>query len=88
FVAELLEPDPATGTGLFEVRNRFAVGDLLELVTPQGNRRLRLERLFDANGRPVSTAPGSGHRVRIPLDPLPAPPVLVARFLEEARTRG
>ncbi len=81
FVAELLSQDPDSGVGLFEVKNRFAVGDTLELITPAGNRRLRLDTLLDAEGRPVATAPGSGHRVRIPLETRLTPPVLLAREL-------
>ncbi len=81
FVAELLSQDPDSRLALFEVKNRFAVGDTLELITPAGNRRLRLETLLDAEGRPVTTAPGSGHRVRIPLDTRLTPPALLAREL-------
>lgn len=48
-----------------EVKNRFQVGDELELITPQGNRRFRLEVLENREGRAIDAAPGSGHVVRI-----------------------
>ncbi|MEA3276974.1 MAG: tRNA 5-hydroxyuridine modification protein YegQ [Pseudomonadota bacterium] len=50
-----------------DVKNRFAVGDELELITPDGNRRFRLERMLDAEGSAMDVAPGAGYRVRIPV---------------------
>jgi putative protease len=49
-----------------EVKNRFGVGDELELLTPGGNRRFRLEAMTDGEGQPRDLAPGAGWRVRIP----------------------
>jgi putative protease len=49
-----------------EVKNRFRVGDELELLTPGGNRRFRLEAMTDGEGQPRDLAPGAGWRVRIP----------------------
>lgn len=51
-----------------EVKNRFAVGDRIEVIHPGGNRVITLEQMRDAGGTPVEVAPGSGHRVQIPLD--------------------
>ncbi len=50
-----------------EVKNRFGVGDELELLTPGGNRRFRLEAMTDAEGQARDLAPGAGWRVRIPV---------------------
>ena len=50
-----------------EVKNRFAVGDTLEVVHPGGNRVLPIARMENAQGAPVEVAPGSGHRVWLPL---------------------
>jgi putative protease len=55
-----------------EVKNRFAIGDQLELMTPQGNHSFVLETLQDRNGNAIEVAPGNGHRVRIPRPPLAA----------------
>jgi len=49
-----------------EVKNRFAVGDDLEILTPGGNRRFRLDKMRNAEGEPTGIAPGAGHRVCIP----------------------
>ncbi len=64
FVGEVIASEG--GWAEIEVKNRFGVGDELELITPAGNRRLRLDRMCDLEGNPVGVAPGAGHIVRIP----------------------
>ncbi|MFZ5960139.1 tRNA 5-hydroxyuridine modification protein YegQ [Pseudomonas knackmussii] len=49
------------------VKNRFVVGDSLELMTPSGNHTLRLQRLENAKGEAIAVAPGDGHVVYLPL---------------------
>jgi len=56
------------GWAEIEVKNRFAVGDRLEVIHPSGNKVITLEQMQTLDGNPVSVAPGSGHRVRIALD--------------------
>jgi putative protease len=51
-----------------EVKNRFAVGDRLEIIHPGGNAVITLDRMCNAEGEALAVAAGSGHRVRIPLD--------------------
>jgi putative protease len=65
FVAEVTAHDPETGWLQLDVKNKFAVGDRLELLTPEGNRRFRLETMEDLEGNPMQEAPGGGYRVRI-----------------------
>jgi putative protease len=49
-----------------EVKNRFAVGDTLEFMTPGGNIEYTLESMYqDRTGDPMEVAPGSGYQVRI-----------------------
>lgn len=55
------------GLAQVRVKNRFAVGDWLELMTPQGNWNLRLERLQNQQGQAVSVAPGDGHVLYLPV---------------------
>ncbi len=69
YVAEITQFDPASGLAELEVKNRFAIGDTLELIAPGGGGDLLLERMEALDGRPLSVAPGSGWRVRIPLPP-------------------
>jgi putative protease len=49
------------------VKNRFAVGDRLELMTPQGNVHFTLDALEKATGEATSVAPGDGHVLYLPL---------------------
>lgn len=58
------------GAMMVEVKNRFALGDTLELMNPAGNRRFVVSELRDIHGRPVTAAPGSGHQVALPLNHL------------------
>ena len=63
-----------------DVKNRFAVGDRLEVIHPSGNFELPLMHMENAAGDALDCAPGNGHRVWIPLEK-PLPGALLARFL-------
>ncbi|EOR07969.1 prephenate-dependent tRNA uridine(34) hydroxylase TrhP [Acinetobacter genomosp. 15BJ] len=52
-----------------EVKNRFMVGDSLELMTPKGNINFKLEQMRDLKGNAIENAKGSGHIVEIPFSP-------------------
>ena len=80
FVGEVRQVH-ADGWVEVETKNRFAVGDTLEIIHPQGNRQLRLERMLSLEGEPLAVAAGSPLRVRIPL-PGPVEGALLARILE------
>ena len=72
FVGEVL-PEADEHWLTLEVKNKFELGDTLELMTPQGNRRFRLEALENArNHQAMTVAPGTGYRVKIPRPALPA----------------
>ncbi len=58
----------ADGWAEITVKNRFSVGDRIEVIHPSGNQIVSLEQMTTLEGEPVKVAPGSGHRVRIPLD--------------------
>ena len=64
-------------------KNKFGVGDRLELIRPAGNQTLVIERMHALDGRPVDEAPGGGHRVRIPWPGGSAEKALLARFLRD-----
>ncbi|HCW97577.1 MULTISPECIES: prephenate-dependent tRNA uridine(34) hydroxylase TrhP [Pantoea] len=49
------------------VKNKFLLGDSLEIMTPNGNLNCRLEAMQDARGAAIDVAPGDGHRVWIPV---------------------
>jgi putative protease len=79
FVGELVAYDSETGMAEVDVKNRFAVGDELELIAPGGNRVFRLRDMLDMNGQATEIAPGSGHRVQIALDAAECEMGLLAR---------
>jgi U32 family peptidase len=58
----------ADGWAEVAVKNRFSVGDRIEVIHPSGNRIVTLERMNSSKGEPITVAPGSGYQVRIPLD--------------------
>ena len=64
FVGEVLEE--LDGWLSIEVKNRFELGDQMELMTPSGNHSFALQSLLDRHGQPTEVAPGTGYIVRIP----------------------
>jgi putative protease len=72
----------ANGIAEIDVKNKFQVGDRLEIIHPSGNRIVELAEMKNLEGEAVSVAPGSGHRVQIPLQGELAKG-MVAKFLSE-----
>ncbi len=70
----------ADGWATIDVKNRFAVGDQLEVIHPSGNRTVTLASMQAQDGSAITVAPGSGHLVRIPLEKQ-FDHALLARFL-------
>jgi putative protease len=67
FVGEVVAVDRAAGMAEVRVRNRFAPGDELEWIMPQGAWRVRLTTITATDGRALACAPGDGWMVRVPL---------------------
>lgn len=80
FVGEVVSYDPATGLAEIDVKNKFAVGDRLELIHPDAGGSFNLESMEDLEGNSLSEAPGGGWRVRIPLPNVDHRYTLLARF--------
>ena len=70
----------ANGMAEIDVKNKFQVGDRLEIIHPSGNRIIALTEMRSPEGEALTTAPGSGHRVQIPLQGELAKG-MVARFI-------
>lgn len=66
FVGELLECDDDFIT--IGVKNKFLIGDELELMTPKGNIAFDLKSMYNKKNESVDVAPGSGHVMQIPLE--------------------
>lgn len=67
FVGEVINYDSNTGMAEIDVKNKFSVGDKIELMLPSGNRIFTLDHIENREGNSMSVAPGSGHFVRIPV---------------------
>ncbi|WGZ91040.1 MAG: tRNA 5-hydroxyuridine modification protein YegQ [Candidatus Thiocaldithrix dubininis] len=81
YVAEVMRVDRENGWLELEVKNRFSVGDRLEFITPYGNTEHRLTRMQTLVGEEVEVAPGSGHKMRIPLPPdVQGDLIMISRF--------
>jgi putative protease len=62
-----------------ETKNKFSVGDTLEVIHPSGNRKLKLDQMKNENGQTITVAPGSPLKVWIPLQG-PVEGALLARM--------
>ena len=80
YVGDVITWDGARALAQVEVKNRFAVGDRIEVIHPSGNFAVTLESIINAEGSPIAVAPGNGHIVWIPL-PRELPGALLARFV-------
>ena len=49
------------------VKNKFSVGDSVEMMTPKGNTTFIIERMENKKGQPVPAGLGDGHIVYIPI---------------------
>ena len=67
FCGEIRSYDTATGMATIDVKNKFSIGDKLELILPQGNQDITLEHMEDLHGHPMQEASGGGYEVKIPL---------------------
>lgn len=85
FVGEITGYDPATGLADILVKNKFAIGDRLELILPAGNRDFVLESMTDKHGIPLAEAPGGGWEVKIPLHLHEGEKGLLAKYLDLQR---
>ena len=73
------------GLAEVKVKNRFALGDQLELMTPRGNYHFELSRLRDRQQREIEVAPGDGHVVYLPIpEQVPLDYALLMRDLDGA----
>ncbi len=82
FVGEVLEHDAETGLALIDVKNKFAAGDELQLLTPSGNHLFKLSQIEDLYGKSMDEVPGGGYQVRIPLPLASGEMGLITRMMD------
>ncbi|WP_031432967.1 prephenate-dependent tRNA uridine(34) hydroxylase TrhP [Methylomarinum vadi] len=80
FCGEIAGYDAATGLAEIKVKNKFAVGDRLEMILPQGNRDIVVEHMEDLYGHAMQEAPGGGYEVRVPMPEVAGDHGLLARY--------
>ncbi|MCS4308490.1 putative protease [Rheinheimera pacifica] len=66
-VGEFIAGQDEHGFALLEVKNQFAVGDTLVLMTPQGNRSFTLQALRDKQDNAILLAPGACYQLKVKL---------------------
>ncbi|MBF0446915.1 MAG: tRNA 5-hydroxyuridine modification protein YegQ [Magnetococcales bacterium] len=66
FIGEVIDQNRQTGQLTIAVKNRFEVGDEMDLITPGGNTRFVLQQMESKQGENRQVAPGSGLTVVIP----------------------
>lgn len=67
FVGEIKSYDTDKGLAEVLVKNKFAVGDSLEIISPAGNKTIVLKHMENLKGEEMQEAPGGGYEIRIPL---------------------
>lgn len=67
YVAQTLGWDASRGLMEVLVKNRFDLGDTLEIILPNGNSRQTVGRMENSEGQSISIAPGDPHHVWIDL---------------------
>ncbi|QIZ77411.1 tRNA 5-hydroxyuridine modification protein YegQ [Ferrimonas lipolytica] len=87
FVGELTGERNAQGLAEVLVKNRFEVGNSVELMTPQGNLNLQLGHIENRKGQSVDVAPGNGHTMYLPLpEELDLNHAILMRNFDEGQT--
>ncbi|MBY5978803.1 tRNA 5-hydroxyuridine modification protein YegQ [Ferrimonas balearica] len=87
FVGEFTGERNAQGLAEVLVKNRFEVGNHVELMTPQGNLNLTLGHIESRKGESVDVAPGNGHTMYLPLpQELDLSHAILMRNLDEGQT--
>ena len=67
-----------------EVKNKFLVGDQIEVIHPSGNHTMTLEKMCNTDGDAITAALGSPLQVRIPLEERFAGALLARRLNVQA----
>jgi putative protease len=83
YVGDAVAFDAVRGLMQVNARNKFSVGDALEIIHPNGNFDVRITRMENVDGVSVQSALGSGHTVWLDL-PERCLGAFAARYLHDA----
>lgn len=81
YVGDVVAYDAEKGLADIEARNKFAVGDRLQIIHPTGNKELIVEQMFNKKGENIQEASGSGYFVRLPIAANDLANAMVAKYL-------
>jgi putative protease len=81
FCGEIRSYDKETGLATIDAKNKFSVGDKVELILPEGNQDIVIERMEDMWGKEMTEASGGGYEVKIPLPEMRDGYGLIARYI-------
>lgn len=81
FCGEIRDYDKATGLATIDAKNKFSVGDKIEVILPEGNQDIVIERMEDMWGKEMTEASGGGYEVKIPLPANSGKHGLIARYI-------
>jgi putative protease len=80
FCGEIVGYNRETGWADILAKNKFSVGDKLELILPKGNQDITVTAMEDRKGQSMVSALGGGYEVRIPLPEIQGEQGLLARY--------
>src|SRR5699024_3257278 len=77
------------GLAEVDVKNKFTVGDHVEMMTPQGNINFTITEMSNKKGEKITTAPGNGYFVYLAIpDDIALDYALLMRNLTNTTTRN
>ncbi|HQC29531.1 MAG TPA: U32 family peptidase C-terminal domain-containing protein, partial [Methylotenera sp.] len=81
YVGDVVAYDTEKGLADIEARNKFGVGDRLQVIHPTGNQDVLVEAMFNKKGEPIQEASGSGYFVRLPIAANDLSNAMVVKYL-------
>jgi putative protease len=81
YVGDVVAYDAEKGLADIEARNKFAVGDRLQVIHPTGNQDIVVETMFNKKGDPIQEASGSGYYVKLPIAAADLNNAIVVKYL-------
>jgi U32 family peptidase len=81
YVGDVVAYDAEKGFADIEARNKFAVGDKLQIIHPTGNQDIVVEAMQNKKGESIQEAKGSGYFVRLPIQAQSLQNAMVAKYI-------
>ncbi len=81
YVGDVVAYDAEQGFADIEARNKFAVGDKLQIIHPTGNQDIVVETMLNKKGEFIQEAKGSGYYVRLPIQAHNLQNAMVAKYI-------